>query len=340
MRRKILSAAAPACLLVGVTPLSASADVVTPGTPAPPASASATAARVSDQIAISDTSAKADESKGDASAAVISLGGQPFLGTGGSDSGEGESQGALIDTVDKSPVRIQVAPWKTRAAGQTNSTEDKRTSSASAALARVEVPDQAEIKVLTSDSNAEHTTTKSTGRSTSDAADITIGDLRLVLLHSEVNSDAKGSSYLVGLNGTTIGTQEQLGQLCALDVSGVAAISCLTAAGGTANGVTSGTAEVLGVESILPFNPASAFTTTGTSGTGTAPSILQSVASSVGTVEGPRAAAATAPLAAPAPVEAAGLPRTGAAVGGLAASGLFGLLAGIAMRLFGRRRGA
>jgi hypothetical protein len=336
MRRKILSAAAPACLLVGVTPLSASADVITPGTPAPPASASATAARVSDQIAVSDTSAKADESKGDASAAVISIGGKPALGTGGSESGEGESQGSLVDTVDKSPVRVQVAPWKSRAAGQKDTTEDKRVSSASAALARVEVPDQAEIKVLTSDSNAEHTSMKSTGQSTSDAATITIGSLRLVLLHSEVNSDAKGTSYLVGLNGTTIGTQEQLGQLCALDVSGVAAISCLTAAGGTANGITSGSAEVLGVESVLPFNPASAFSTTGTTGAGTAPSILESVASSV-PFEAPRAAA-TAPLGAPAPVEAAGLPRTGAAVGGLAASGLFGLLAGLAMRLFGRKR--
>lgn len=343
MRRKILSAAAPACLLVGATPLSASADVMTPGTPAPPASASATAARVSDQVAISDTSAKADGSSSEASASVISIGGKPFPpgtesggGTGGTESGEGENKGALIDTVDKSPVRVQVAPWKARATGQKNTTEDKRTSSASAALARVEVPDHAEIKLLTSESNAEHTSMKSTGQSTSDAADITIGSMRLVLLHSEVNSDAKGSSYLVGLNGTTIGTQEQLGQLCALDVSGVAAISCLTATGGTANGITSGAAEVLGVESVLPFNPASAFATTGTTGTGTEPSILESVASAV-PIEAPRAAA-TAPLAAPAPVEAAGLPRTGAAVGGLAASGLFGLLGGFAMRLFGRRR--
>ena len=338
MRRKILSAAAPACLLVGVTPLSASADVTTPGTPAPPASATATAARVSDQVAISDSSAKADGSSSEASASVISVGGKPFPagtesggGVGGTESGEGENKGALIDTVDKSPVRVQVAPWKARATGQQNTKEDKRTSSASAALATVEVPDHANVKLLTSDASAEHTSAQSTGKSTSDAADISAAGMRFVLLHSEVDSNAKGDTYLVGLNGQKIGTREQLGELCALDLSGVAAVSCLTASGGTANGIASGAAEVLGVQSPLPFNPASAFATTGTAGAGTEPSILESVAAAV-PVEAPRAAAA-APAA-----PAAQLPRTGAAVGGLAASGLAGLLAGSAMRLLGRRR--
>ena len=328
MRRTILSAAAPACLLVGLSPLSASADVAPPANPAPPSGATAAAVRLSDQVAISATEATADDSKSDAEAAVISIGGKPALGTGGSDSGEGESKGALIDTVDKSPVRVQVAPWSTRANGQKNSKEGKRTSSASAALATVEVPDHAKVKLLTSDASAEHTTMQSTGKSTSDAADITVGDMRFVLLHSEVDSAAKGSSYLVGLNGQKIGTQEQLGQLCALDVSGVASVSCLTATGGTANGITTGGAEVLGVESILPFNPASAFATSGTAGVGT-PSILESVAASVPAAEAPRAAAA--------PTPAAMLPRTGAAAAGLTVSGLLGLLGGFGLRRLGRR---
>jgi LPXTG-motif cell wall-anchored protein len=336
MRRTILSAAAPACLLVGFTPLSAQADV-TPGTPAPPASATATAARVSDQVKVSDSSAKADNSSSEASASVISIDGKPFPpgtesggGAGGKEAGEGENKGALIDTVDKSPVRVQVAPWKARADGE-NTKDNKRSSSASAALATVEVPDHANVKLLTSDASAEHTSMQSTGKSTSDAADISVGDMHFVLLHSEVDSNAKGDTYLLGLNGQKIGTQEQVGQLCALDVSGVAAVSCLTASGGTANGITSGAAEVLGVQSPLPFNPASAFATAGTAGTGTEPSILESVAAAV-PVEAPRAAAA-APAA-----PAAQLPRTGAAVAGLAASGLAGLLAGSAMRLLSRRR--
>lgn len=328
MRRTILSAAAPACLLVGLTPVSAGADV------APEAKATATAARLSDQVAISNSEAKADGSTSEAKASVISIGGKPVPagtesggGTGGSESGEGENKGALIDTVDKSPVRVQVAPWKARATGSKET--DTRSSSASAALATVEVPDHAKVKLLTSEATAEHTNTQSTGKSTSDAADISAGDVHLVLLHSEVDSSAKGDSYLVNLNGTKIGTREQLGQLCALDLSGVAAVSCLTASGGSANGITSGAAEVLGVQSPLPFNPASAFATTGTAGTGTQPSILESVAAAVPSVEAPRAAAA------PQPSE---LPRTGAAVGGLAATGLTGLLTGFALRLLGRRR--
>lgn len=327
MRRTILSAAAPACLLVGLTPVSATADV------APEAKATATAARLSDQVAISSTAANAGESSSDAQAAVVSVGGKPALGTGGSESGEGESMGALVDTVDKSPVRVQVAPWKARAAGSKNSSQGKRTSSASAALARVEVPDHAKVGVLTSESNAEHTNTQSTGKSTSDALDLSAGDLHLVLLHSEVDSNAKGDTYLVNLNGTKIGTREQLGQLCALDLSGVAAVSCLTASGGTANGITSGAAEVLGVQSPLPFNPASAFATTGTAGTGTEPSILESVAAAVPVAEVPRAAAAPQPTG-----SSVQLPRTGAAAAGLAASGLAGLLAGFVMRLLGRPR--
>lgn len=334
MRRTILSAAAPACLLVGLTPVSANADA------APPSSATATAARLSDQIAISDTSAKADGSSSEASASVISVGGKPFPagtesggGAGGTESGEGENKGALVDTVDKSPARVQVAPWKARTTGQQNSKESRRTSSASAALATVEVPDHAKVKLLTSDASAEHTATQSTGKSTSDAADISIGDMRFVLLHSEVDSSAKGGSYLVGLNGQKIGTREQLGQLCALDVSGVAAVSCLTASGGTANGIASGAAEVLGVQSPLPFNPASAFATTGTAGTGTAPSVLESVAAAVPAAEAPRAAAAPQQAA-----PSAELPRTGAAAAGLAASGLAGLLAGFVLRRLGRPR--
>jgi len=339
MRRTILSAAAPACLLVGLTPISANADVMTPGTPAPPSSATAAAARIGNQIAVSDTSANADESKSDAKASVISVGGKPVPGgtesgggTGGSSSGEDEHKGALIDTVDKSPVRVQVAPWKTRASGQKERKQDKRTSSAEAALARVEVPDHAEVNLLASESNAEHTQMQSTGKSTSDAADIRVGDnLHLVLLHSEVDSSAKGNTYLVNLNGTTIGTRDQLGQLCALDVSGVAAVSCLTASGGTAGGITSGAAEVAGVSSVLPLNPASAFATTGTAGAGTAPQILESVAAAVPPpAEVPRAAAAAPP--------AAELPRTGAALAGLTASALAGLLTGFVLRLLGRPR--
>lgn len=328
MRRTILSAAAPACLLIGLTPVAATADI------APPGSATAAAARVGDLVGISQSSANADQKKTDAQATALSVQGKAVPGTSGSQSGEGENHGALIDTGPQQAPRARVAPWKAKASGAKGS--EKRTSSASAALADVEIPDTVEVGVLTSEAAAEHTPMQSTGTSTSNAAEVTVGNsLRLVLLHSEVQSNAKGNSYLVGLNGTKIGTQEQLNEVCTLDVTGVAALSCLTASGGTANGITTGAAEVLGVETALGLNPASAFSTTGSMATGSPPSILESVAAAIPAAEAPRAAAATA---APAPAPAVELPRTGVAAASLAASGLAGLLMGLVLRLFGRRR--
>src|SRR5262245_24565274 len=109
MRRHILCAAAPACLLIGLTPVAASADV------APPANATATAAQVSNLVGISTTGATASDASSNARAAVVSVGGQPALGTGGTQDKEGESGGALLDTADKLPLRLQVAPWKAKA---------------------------------------------------------------------------------------------------------------------------------------------------------------------------------------------------------------------------------
>src|SRR4051812_47752204 len=82
MRRTILSAAAPACLLIGFTPVAASADA------APPGNATAAAAQVSNLVGISKTGASADRTKAGAQAAVVSIGGQPALGTGGSQTTE------------------------------------------------------------------------------------------------------------------------------------------------------------------------------------------------------------------------------------------------------------
>mgnify|MGYP003580912249 CR=1 FL=1 len=53
MRRPLLSAAAPACLLLGLTPVTATAAE------APAGNATATALQITDQIAVSKTGAKA-----------------------------------------------------------------------------------------------------------------------------------------------------------------------------------------------------------------------------------------------------------------------------------------
>jgi len=330
MRRQVLSAAAPACLLLGLTPVAAHADVAPAGT------ATAAAARVSTLVGISSTAASADKNKADAEAAVISIGGKPVFGTGGSQSSDGDVRGAILDTGDRLPARLQVAPWHIAASGSKASAH--RHSKAEAALARAEVPGFVKAGVLTSQAEADHTSTQSTGMSASDAVDLGLGDVvRVVLLHSEVGSTAKGHSYLVGLNGTEIGTDEQLGKICALDASGVASLSCLTASGGAgANGVAAGAAEVAGVNTALGLNPVSAFSTAASSGPGTTPpSILPSVPAPVANAA---ETARTVMPAATAPATHATLPRTGVALASAAASALAALLSGLVLRLFGRRR--
>ena len=110
----------------------------------------------------------------------------------------------------------------------------------------------------------------------------------------------------------------------------MASLSCLTASGGIANGLTSGEAEVLGVQTTLGLDPASAFRTSASFGPGAVASpILPSFAEAI-------LPAAEAPRAVSAP--AAGLPRTGVAAASLGASGLAALLSGSALRLIGRRR--
>jgi hypothetical protein len=324
MRRPILTAAAPACLLLGLTPLSAAADV------APAGNATAAAARVSDAAGISNSRATANDSSATARAEVISLGDKPVLGTGGAQNTEGETGGAFLDTGKTLPAQARVAPWKASAKGAKNS--QRRSSKASAALAEVEVPDTLKVGLLTSEAAAEHTNAKSTGKSSSNAADISVGNTtRLVLLHSEVDDSAKGHTYLVGLNGTEIGTDEQF-KNCALDAS-VLALSCLTVSGGVADGITTGEAEVLGVETALGLNPVGAFTTAGTTALGT-PQILESVAAAIPVAEAPRAAAAAPPTRG----SAVSLPRTGVAAASTVAAALAAVLMGLVLRLFGRRR--
>ncbi|MDQ3945898.1 MAG: hypothetical protein M3357_12255, partial [Actinomycetota bacterium] len=267
MRRLILFAAAPAALLVAFGPSSAQAartDI------APPGAASATALQVGDLIGVSTTGATAAADNSTAEASVLDVGGEPVLGLGGSQSGDGQNSGALVDTGSAAPARIQVAPWE--ASSGTTGTE--RTSHGSAAAARAEVPAVADVSALQSESQASHRSEKSTAAGSSDAVTLGLTDfLRVVLLHSEVSSEGTGSSYLASVNGTEIGSDEQLGEICALEVSPVAKLSCLVASGGLgADGLTSGAADLATLESALrPLDSVSAFAVRGSSGAGAEP---------------------------------------------------------------------
>ena len=327
MRRTLLFAAAPACLLIGLSPTAASA------LDAPGGSASATAAQVSDLVGISSTGAHADSTKAQAEAAVIKVGGQPLLGTGGSASSDGDHGGALLDTGATGPIRAQVAPWHTKASGMAGATH--RTSTASAALARAEVPDAVRADVLKSDSTADHTTAQSTASSTSEALNLALlGDsLHLILLHSEVTSVGQGHSYLVGLNGTEIGTNDQLGKTCALSAPDLLSLSCLTASGGAVNGVTSGASQVAGATTAVGLNPVSLFNAAASFGPTPLPEpVVPAVTNTVLPADTSRAVAPAA--ATTTSSSGADLPRTGTAPLGLAVSGLTALLGGLIVRRF------
>ena len=179
------------------------------------------------------------------------------------------------------------------------------------------------------------------GSASSDGVDLGLADVaRLIRLHSEVNSEGQGHSYLVGLNGTEIGTDDQLGQACALEAVDLVALSCLQASGGPVGGLLAGSAELLGVTSPLgtALDPVAAFSATASSGTGSDPiSVLPTTAALTADAETARsvtpAAAATSGATA-----GQGLARTGVAVAAMAAAALAALLAGAVLRLLGRRR--
>ena len=341
-RRHLLLIALPACVAVlwlAAAPAGASRMVPVP---APPGSASGVAAQVGSLIDVSRTGATADSGTASSEASVIRITEHPLFGLGGSQQGDGQNAGSLADTRSSLPARVQVAPWKASASGSGGPT---RQASSSAAVARADVPDIAQAGVLTSDSQATHTDQRSGGTAVTEGFQLGILDaIRLVLLHSEVSSESGGHSYLVGINGTEIGTDEQLGAspLCALDAPGLVSLSCLSASGGgsgTAGGVGDAAAQVAEVTPALEvlslIDPVAAFTSAATSGTGEAAAAPAPEASSVQAAETARA---TAPaVAAGTGAGDAALPRTGTTVASLAASAAALLLLGLALRRFGIR---
>jgi hypothetical protein len=296
------------------------------------------AAQVGSLVDVSRTGAAADSGTASSEASVIRIAEEPLLGLGGTQQGDGQSDGALLDTQSTLPARVQVAPWAASASGTGTASRQARSS---AAVARADVPDVAEAGVLTSDSEATHTDQKSTGAAVTDGFQLGVLDaIRLVLLHSEVSSDGGGSSYLIGLNGMEIGSDEQLGAspLCALAAPGLLSLSCLTASGGSGSAVTEAASQVAGITPALEvlsiIDPVAAFTASATAGTGApATAAAPEATAPQATATATETSRATAPDAV-AGAGAATLPRTGAAVASLAALAGALLLFGLALRRF------
>ncbi|MGH8993168.1 MAG: hypothetical protein ACRDZ7_16785 [Acidimicrobiia bacterium] len=329
MRRLFFLAAAPACFLLA---LPVAAQAARPGLiPAPPSSATATALSVADLLDVSTTGAQADPGTSSAQASVVEVGGEPLLGLGGTQSGPGTSEGSLLDTGSTLPAQVQVAPWQATA----SESATERSSSGSSAAARAGVPEVLDVDVLESESQATHTDEKSTGEGFSNGVDLGLGDiLRIVLFHSEVSSEGKGGSFLVGVNGTEIGSDEQLSALCSL-AHPLLTVTCVDVAGGLGGGL----AELAGISSGLlpPVELASAFSVATSGGTG------ESLLFAVTEPATPAAAPAETPRTQDSVLGALAdgmLPRTGAGLSGMALAGGLALGLGAALRKLSRGRQA
>lgn len=306
-------------------------------TPAPPGEATATAVQVGELVRVSDTNAHAGPDATGAQATVVEVGGEPVLGLEGSQDSEGDDSGSLLDTGSDESVTAQVAPWETAVSSQDGDGETG-TAQASSALTRVHVVGLAHVDVLESSSAATYTDERSTGSAVSNGVDLTVADVvRLVVLHSEVNSEGEGSSHLLGINDTEIGTDEQLGEICALQANPVLSLSCLAASGGIGDtGEVAGEADAVTAtsETAETVNPARAFAVSNSSGPGATPALVAPDTELAGTPEAgeERRASAAADDAA-----AGSLPRTGAVPAPLLWLALVGLGSGGALWYAARR---
>jgi hypothetical protein len=334
----------PAAGVLALSPVAAHADGLIP---APPGEASGVAAQVGSLLGVSQTGATAGAGDSSAQATVISLAGEPLLGLGGSQTGDGDSAGALADTGSSLPARVQVAPWHAAVSGTGTTT---RQAKSSAAVGRADLPDVVSAGVLTSDSEATDTDQQSTGTAVTDGVNLLLLDsVKVVLLHSEVDSTGHSHSYLASLNGTELGTDAQLGNspLCALNAPGLLGLSCLTATGGTgAGGLTGAAANVVNVtpalDALAPVNPVSAFTASASAGTA-APTAAAPIATTPApTVGGTETSRGVEPAtnAIGAQAAAGNLPRTGTNATSLAGTAFALLLSGLGLRRIRPRRTA
>jgi hypothetical protein len=211
-------------------------------------------------------------------------------------------------------------------------------------VAKAVVPSVAGVGVLTSDSQASWTGQKSSGTAVTDGFQLDLLDaLRLVLLHSEVTSDGRGHSYLAGVNGTEIGTDDQLGSspLCAASAAELVNLSCLTASGGNgANGdLTSGAAQVAQIDPAFAvlgaIDPVATFTATSSSGTGRPDLSAPAEPTPDVSIDVSRAAPAAVAGAVETARSAGALPRTGMPAGPLAGVAVALVVFGLGLRRIG-----
>ena len=207
---------------------------------APKATASAVAAKVDGVITIGETGATAGSDGGTAHAHALDV-----LGTtvSGGDVKDGSQSGSLFATPDNPIGDLELAPWSGKVGHDGGGTQ----SQAEAALAHAGLLGVLQIWLLHSQSAATWTPDASHGHAESDGAEVNLADqLDVKVLHAETDSDGKGSSAVLVINGQGILTSDQTGNACDIPIDPIVDLLCLQASGGKgSDGSTTSTAEVI-----------------------------------------------------------------------------------------------
>lgn len=213
-------------------------------TDAPPASASAVAAKVDGVITIGETGATAGNGSGTAHAEALDLFGQRVSG---GDVKDGKDGGNIFATPDNPIGDLEIAPWSGSVAHAGGGTQ----SQAEAALAHAGLLGVLQIWLLHSQSQATWTPDASHGHATSDGAEVNLADqLDVKVLHAETDSDGKGSSAVLVINDNGVLTSDQTGNQCVIDADPLVKVLCLQAAGGKgSDGTTTAAATVADITS-------------------------------------------------------------------------------------------
>jgi len=321
------------------------APTASAATTAPASEANALGLRLDPIIDLSGTHAESSSTQGTATANVLQVLGAP-LGVpgagidvlpqlGGTATGNNTKAGALVDTGATPLGRLAVAPWSAHA----TSTPTHRHADAAAAIASLVLVNDSTLfaQILSSGSTADNDTRTGTSTSSaaSDGAIVGVGGaLTVDVLHSDASTAQGASSWLLGINGTHLVTNEQVGNLCSIALPGVLSIACLNVIGGI--GQNNGASILDG--SLLGMVTPGALQLTSTSGRAT------TVDGAPKTTPAPKVSSTKAK---PAPkghaVRGAAtgrLPRTGAATIALAALGLVLCALGLAAVATARMRTA
>ncbi|HEX8004704.1 MAG TPA: hypothetical protein VF519_18610 [Mycobacteriales bacterium] len=330
--RRAAAGAAGLAVALCLVPTAAGADDTVPSAPA--GSAEASVLTVGDLIAISRTAAEASGSGGTASAGVVVVNGQPVLGTGGTQQGAGRTGGSLLDTGETPLGRVVVAPWQAEVSesGGTHTARGR----AAALEAYVVDEDTASVVLLESTSEASHTGGTSNGSSSSDGAHVRLlgGTVDVTVLHAEASRDGS-ASYLVKVNGTEIGSDEQLGAVCEVAVPSLVTVGCVRADGGDAgNGTTETAASTVTADVPLPLDT----TVTGVSSSSGQATQVKSGGSTRGPGGGSGNASGSGSGGSATSDGAGALPMTGAPAARLGGLAAFALAAGAWLQAATRRR--